>query len=411
MMRSFVVHFPVASVPTSGSSSSPRVHDNKPRSASNLPHKWQPVHTPKVLIFCVVIVVTSVSGNQVRSKSDSESGWARGGRFLSSTDHFTKAASTSHDGGDDDEFISKSDLSTDSTFGFVSSVVSRNPNHFTVSSGVKRYGEQRTDGGGDSESDFRMTYKNSSSESGHKGSVSSSRRNRRSRHAENRQSAQSEPVVNKMAANHTSGDMSGGVDEKALASDRDTSRSKSRVGNFPSPSPYNNHDNNNKNNMQPGRNKSRGRDTKLDRYRGTKMSESWSSPVFLTTSPLPEVSVAFLEGTTPDDGSSSTGGHAPPGNLMFHDTSQQLLVSPMSSLEYDTSHFTHFNVGVLLVSGTGSSFDLEKCSPAVDMALELVNQIYLRPHKIFLHKIQKRLATFHFDWLRYKYELSDVFTS
>jgi hypothetical protein len=52
--------------------------------------------------------------------------------------------------------------------------------------------------------------------------------------------------------------------------------------------------------------------------------------------------------------------------------------------------FTHYNVGVLLVSGTGSSFDSEKCSPAVDMALDIVNEVYLRPHKIKLHKVTRR---------------------
>jgi len=54
--------------------------------------------------------------------------------------------------------------------------------------------------------------------------------------------------------------------------------------------------------------------------------------------------------------------------------------------------FTHYNVGVLLVSGTDSSFDLVKCSPAVDMALDIVNDVYLRPHKIKLHKVQRRLV-------------------
>jgi len=50
----------------------------------------------------------------------------------------------------------------------------------------------------------------------------------------------------------------------------------------------------------------------------------------------------------------------------------------------------HFNVGVLLVSGTGSGFDLEKTSPAVDLALDYVNQVYLRPHRIVLDKVQSR---------------------
>lgn len=61
---------------------------------------------------------------------------------------------------------------------------------------------------------------------------------------------------------------------------------------------------------------------------------------------------------------------------------------------YWDNEFTHYNVGVLLVSGTGSSFDLEKCSPAVDMAIDTVNDIYLRPHKIMLHKVPGRLVSF-----------------
>ncbi len=52
--------------------------------------------------------------------------------------------------------------------------------------------------------------------------------------------------------------------------------------------------------------------------------------------------------------------------------------------------FSHYNVGVLLVTGTGSSFDMEKCAPAVDMALQTVNEIFLRPHKIRLNKVQNR---------------------
>ncbi|CAL8115018.1 unnamed protein product [Orchesella dallaii] len=74
-------------------------------------------------------------------------------------------------------------------------------------------------------------------------------------------------------------------------------------------------------------------------------------------------------------------------DMLFMDMSTSQLISSFPNV--DTSEFTHYNVGVLLVSGTGSSFDLEKCSPAVDMALDIVNQAYLRPHKIFLQKIQK----------------------
>jgi len=59
---------------------------------------------------------------------------------------------------------------------------------------------------------------------------------------------------------------------------------------------------------------------------------------------------------------------------------------------YDTVEFTHYNVGVLLVSGTGSSFDLEKCSPAVDMALDYVNEVYLKHHRVVIHKVQNRFV-------------------
>jgi hypothetical protein len=57
---------------------------------------------------------------------------------------------------------------------------------------------------------------------------------------------------------------------------------------------------------------------------------------------------------------------------------------------FDEFGMRHFNVGVLLVSGTGSGFDLEKTSPAVDLAIEHVNQIYLRQHNIVLDKVQSR---------------------
>jgi hypothetical protein len=60
---------------------------------------------------------------------------------------------------------------------------------------------------------------------------------------------------------------------------------------------------------------------------------------------------------------------------------------------YDEFGFRHYNVGVLLVSGTGMSFDTEKISPAVDMALDIINNVYLKPHKIVLDKVQKRYAT------------------
>ena len=64
--------------------------------------------------------------------------------------------------------------------------------------------------------------------------------------------------------------------------------------------------------------------------------------------------------------------------------------------DFDNTGFAHYNVGVLLVSGTGYGFDLEKCSPAIDMALDYVNQVFLRPHRIHLDKVQRRYINLHY---------------
>ncbi|XP_023309722.1 atrial natriuretic peptide receptor 1 [Anoplophora glabripennis] len=48
----------------------------------------------------------------------------------------------------------------------------------------------------------------------------------------------------------------------------------------------------------------------------------------------------------------------------------------------------YYNVGVLMVSHLNSPFDLERCGPAVDMALEKINEKYLAKHKIVLRKVQ-----------------------
>ncbi|XP_069678523.1 atrial natriuretic peptide receptor 1 isoform X2 [Periplaneta americana] len=47
-----------------------------------------------------------------------------------------------------------------------------------------------------------------------------------------------------------------------------------------------------------------------------------------------------------------------------------------------------YNVGVLMASSLDSPFDLERAGPAVDMALDLVNQDFLSQHNIKLHKQQ-----------------------
>lgn len=49
-----------------------------------------------------------------------------------------------------------------------------------------------------------------------------------------------------------------------------------------------------------------------------------------------------------------------------------------------------YNVGVLMASRLDSPFDLERCGPAIDLALEEVNDLFLRGHNIQLHKVQER---------------------
>lgn len=91
--------------------------------------------------------------------------------------------------------------------------------------------------------------------------------------------------------------------------------------------------------------------------------------------------------------------------------------------ELDTVEFTYLNIGVLMASHLGklgcgrhthayqskwdlmnhiihtfentqihtldSPFDLERCGPAVDLALERVNDEFLKAHKIQLRKVQE----------------------
>lgn len=45
-----------------------------------------------------------------------------------------------------------------------------------------------------------------------------------------------------------------------------------------------------------------------------------------------------------------------------------------------------------MASNLNYPFDLERCGPAVDMALEEVNEKFLAQHRIKLLKVQKRWA-------------------
>lgn len=51
-----------------------------------------------------------------------------------------------------------------------------------------------------------------------------------------------------------------------------------------------------------------------------------------------------------------------------------------------------YKVGVLMTTKLESPFDLERCGPAVDLALDMVNNKYLAPHRIRLKKVEHRFV-------------------
>ncbi|XP_017304012.1 atrial natriuretic peptide receptor 1-like [Diaphorina citri] len=66
-----------------------------------------------------------------------------------------------------------------------------------------------------------------------------------------------------------------------------------------------------------------------------------------------------------------------------------LLVDIILNVHIKSIHSTiHYNIGVLMASKLDSPFDLERCAPAVDLALEDVNEKLLSPHNVKLHKVQ-----------------------
>lgn len=54
--------------------------------------------------------------------------------------------------------------------------------------------------------------------------------------------------------------------------------------------------------------------------------------------------------------------------------------------------FRSFNVGVLMASKLDSPFDLERCGPAVDLALDEINEKFLKKYRIRLTKVQGRFV-------------------
>lgn len=60
------------------------------------------------------------------------------------------------------------------------------------------------------------------------------------------------------------------------------------------------------------------------------------------------------------------------------------------NLKFERDEFRYYNIGVLMASRLDSPFDLERCGPAVDLALEEVNDKFLAQHGIQLRKVQAR---------------------
>lgn len=49
-----------------------------------------------------------------------------------------------------------------------------------------------------------------------------------------------------------------------------------------------------------------------------------------------------------------------------------------------------YKVGVLMTTKLDSPFDLERCGPAVDLALDMVNKKMLAHHNVRLRKVEHR---------------------
>lgn len=69
-----------------------------------------------------------------------------------------------------------------------------------------------------------------------------------------------------------------------------------------------------------------------------------------------------------------------------------LLLMLVARVATFTSHMTYYNVGVLMASRLDSPFDLERCGPAIDLALDEINDRFLAAHRVRLTKVQERLV-------------------
>lgn len=66
----------------------------------------------------------------------------------------------------------------------------------------------------------------------------------------------------------------------------------------------------------------------------------------------------------------------------------QLLQPPLAVQA--AAGFVEYKVGVLMTTKLDSPFDLERCGPAVDLALDMVNKKFLAHHRVRLKKVESR---------------------
>uniref|UniRef100_A0A182TFP5 Receptor ligand binding region domain-containing protein n=1 Tax=Anopheles melas TaxID=34690 RepID=A0A182TFP5_9DIPT len=86
------------------------------------------------------------------------------------------------------------------------------------------------------------------------------------------------------------------------------------------------------------------------------------------------------------NGSSLAGGHI---DRVHKRSLSNLEIQPI----IEDTNYTVYHVGVLMASHLDSPFDLERCGPAIDLALELVNQSLMKVHNVRLSKVQRSYAT------------------
>lgn len=71
-------------------------------------------------------------------------------------------------------------------------------------------------------------------------------------------------------------------------------------------------------------------------------------------------------------------------------TGMAIATTMVTAKALDFVELVYYNVGVLMTTKLNSPFDLERCGPAVDLALQKVNEDMLRTHHVQLRKVQAR---------------------